>query len=37
LAESLKSALPSLARVPGYAVFLVQQPGVTLLALAQNV
>ena len=37
LAEFLKSALPGLIRVPGYAVFLVQQPGATPLALAQNV
>jgi KUP system potassium uptake protein len=37
LDEFLKSAVPSLTRVPGYAVFLVQQPGATPLALAQNV
>jgi KUP system potassium uptake protein len=34
LAEFLKSAMPGLARVPGYAVFLVQHPGATPLALA---
>jgi KUP system potassium uptake protein len=37
LAEFLKAVLPGIARVPGYAVFLVQHPGATPLALAQNV
>jgi KUP system potassium uptake protein len=37
LAEFLKSVMPELVRVPGYAVFLVQHPGATPLALAQNV
>ena len=37
LGEFLKSVTPGLARVPGYAVFLVQHPGATPLALAQNV
>jgi KUP system potassium uptake protein len=37
VSEFLNSAMPGLVRVPGYAVFLVQHPGATPLALAQNV
>ncbi|MBA3753502.1 MAG: potassium transporter Kup [Nitrospira sp.] len=37
LAEFLKTVTPGIARVPGYGVFLVQHPGATPLALAQNV
>lgn len=37
LEEFLRTLTPGVVRVPGYAVFLVQHPGATPLALAQNV
>lgn len=37
LSEFLKTVTPGVTRVPGYAVFLVQHPGATPLALVQNV
>lgn len=37
LVEFLKTVTSGVARVPGYAVFLVQHPGATPLALVQNV